>query len=307
MMNLTEHLPGKKISIISVNYNQPTVTLQLLDSIFTTNTYPNIEIIIVDNGSSENFIPIWKDRYPQVKFIQSEVNLGFAGGNNLGIKAADGDYLFLVNNDTEFTPGLLETLSATFQDFPDTGIVCPKINYFDPPRKIQYVGFTELSPITARNQCLGQFEDDKGQYDNSVFITAFAHGAAMMVSGEVCKQTGLMAENFFLYYEEMDWSLNIRKAGFKIRVNTAARIYHKESVSVGTDSPLKIYYMNRNRILLVRKHFDFYKRILFCFYFGLIVFPRNFLKFLISGKLKHISAMFRAVYWNLSNGTHSFQ
>lgn len=306
MMNLTENLQGKKISVISVNYNQPAVTQQLLDSIFTTNTYPNIEIIIVDNGSKENFIPVWKERYPQVKFIQSELNLGFAGGNNLGIGAADGDYLFLVNNDTEFTPGLLETLSATFQDFPDTGIVCPKIRYFEYPRKIQYVGFTELTSITARNQCLGQFENDKGQYDNKVFITAFAHGAAMMVSREVCEQAGLMAENFFLYYEEMDWSLNIRKAGFKIRVNTFAQIYHKESVSVGADSPLKVYYMNRNRILLVRKHFAFYKRMLFCLYFGLIVFPRNFLKFLIRGKLKHINALFKAVYWNLSHNTQSF-
>jgi GT2 family glycosyltransferase len=306
-MNLTEHLPGKKISIISVNYNQPAVTRLLLDSIFATNTYSNIEIIIVDNGSRENFIPIWKERYPQVKFIHSEVNLGFAGGNNLGIGAADGDYLFLVNNDTEFTPGLLETLVGTFQDFPDTGIVCPKINYFDQPNKIQYIGFTELTSITARNQCLGQFEDDKGQYDNRVFITAFAHGAAMMVSRKACQRAGLMAENFFLYYEEMDWSLTIRKAGFKIRVNTAAQIYHKESVSVGADSPLKIYYMNRNRILLVRKHFVFYKKVLFCIYFSLIVFPRNFLQFLFRGKLKHISAICRAVYWNLSNSTDSFQ
>ncbi|WP_431293694.1 glycosyltransferase family 2 protein [Pedobacter sp. P26] len=307
MMNLIENLPGKKISIISVNYNQPAVTGQLLDSIFTTNTYPSIEIIIVDNGSSENFIPIWQDRYPQVKFIHSEVNLGFAGGNNLGIGAADGDYLFLVNNDTEFTAGLLETLVGTFQDFPDTGIVCPKIRYFEHPGKIQYVGFTELTSITARNQCVGQFEDDKGQYDQRVFITAFAHGAAMMVSREACQRAGLMAENFFLYYEEMDWSLNIRKAGFKIRVNTSALIYHKESVSVGADSPLKIYYMNRNRILLVRKHFVFYKQVLFCIYFGLIVFPRNFLRFLIRGKFKHIAAICRAVYWNLSNSTNSFQ
>ncbi|MEH3113546.1 glycosyltransferase family 2 protein [Pedobacter terrae] len=306
MMTLTENLPGKKISIISVNYNQPTVTQQLLDSIFATNTYPNIEIIIVDNGSRENFIPVWKDRYPEVKFIQSELNLGFAGGNNLGIAAADGEYFFLVNNDTEFTEGLLERLSLTFHDFPDTGVVCPKIRYFEYPRKIQYIGFTELTSFTARNQCLGQFEDDKGQYDDKVFITAFAHGAAMMISREACKQAGLMAENFFLYYEEMDWSLNIRKAGFKIRVNTFAQIYHKESVSVGADSPLKVYYLNRNRILLVRKHFTFYKQVLFCFYFSLIVFPRNIFKFLIKGKLKHVTAMFRAVFWNLSHHTNSF-
>ncbi|WP_316844665.1 glycosyltransferase family 2 protein [Pedobacter psychrodurus] len=305
-MNLTAKKPGEKISIISVNYNQPDVTQELLDSIFTTNTYLNTEVIIVDNGSRENFIPIWKDRYPQVKFIHSEENLGFAGGNNLGIAAADGDYLFLVNNDTEFTSGLLETLSGTFQDFPDTGIVCPKINYFEHPGKIQYVGFTELTSITARNQCLGQFEDDRGQYDDRVYITAFAHGAAMMVSRKVFQRAGLMAENFFLYYEEMDWSLRIRKAGFKIRVNTSALIYHKESVSVGADSPLKIYYMNRNRILLVRKHSVFYKQILFFLYFGLMVFPRNLLQFLIRGKFKHITAMCKAVYWNLTHSTNSF-
>src|SRR4051812_21030866 len=98
----------KKVSVITVNFNQPVVTEALLDSISKVNTYSELEIIVVDNGSKMDVTTDWNIKYPNVKFIRSDANLGFAGGNNLGIKEATGDYLFLVNNDTEFTEGLVE-------------------------------------------------------------------------------------------------------------------------------------------------------------------------------------------------------
>src|SRR5436853_502369 len=108
----------KLVSIITVNFNQSYVTDALLASIYVTNNYNAIEIIVVDNGSTQNPVPAWTVKYPNVSFIRSEQNLGFAGGNNLGINAAKGDYYFLVNNDTEFTPGLIETLLAAFDKNP---------------------------------------------------------------------------------------------------------------------------------------------------------------------------------------------
>ena len=221
------------VSIITVNFNQGLVTEELLRSIASANTYPNIEIIVVDNGSKINEVPRWKVKYPDIKFISSDINLGFAGGNNIGVKETTGDYLFFVNNDTEFTPGLVQTLAAVLDDHPEVGIVSPKLMYFDEPDMIQYAGFTPMNYYTARNQCIGQFETDLGQYNNICGPTGYAHGAAMMVKREAIAKAGLMAENFFLYYEEMDWCDRIKRAGYQVWVDTRAIIYHKESLSVG--------------------------------------------------------------------------
>ena len=131
-----------KVSVITVNYNQPQVTEELLQSIFSLNRYPETEIIVVDNGSRNNPVSDWLNKFPDVRFIRSESNLGFAGGNNLGIEAASGEYLFLVNNDTEFTPGLIETLVSVLDERPEVGVVSPKIRFFHQPDTLQYAGFT---------------------------------------------------------------------------------------------------------------------------------------------------------------------
>ncbi|MBC7651606.1 MAG: glycosyltransferase, partial [Deinococcales bacterium] len=154
----------KKVSIITVNFNHSHVTDALLDSIGLKNTYQNIEIIVVDNGSVVNPIPAWQQKYPQVMFIRSDINTGFAGGNNIGINAATGDYLFLVNNDTEFTDKLIDKLVNTLNNNNKIAIVSPKINYYYQPGMLQYVGYTEMNYYTARNSQIGQFEIDNGQY-----------------------------------------------------------------------------------------------------------------------------------------------
>src|SRR5688572_22898393 len=132
----------KKVSIITVNFNQPAVTEEFLHSIKTTCKYENIEIVVVDNGSKENHVPQWIEMFSGIRFLRSAENLGFAGGNNMGIKEATGDYLFLVNNDTEFTPGLVESLVAILDSDPKIGMVSPKIRYHQDKNLIQYAGFT---------------------------------------------------------------------------------------------------------------------------------------------------------------------
>jgi GT2 family glycosyltransferase len=244
-------------------------------------------------------------KYPQVKFIRSDKNLGFAGGNNLGIKEASGDYLFLVNNDTEFTENLVATLVSTLDTHPEIGIVCPKIRYFDKPDTLQYAGFTKMNYYTARNHCIGQFEKDNGQYDSQTGETGFAHGAAMMVRKEAIAKAGMMSENYFLYYEEMDWCDHIRKAGYTIWINMQALIYHKESISVGTNSQLKEYFLNRNRILFIRRNCPLHIRIIFWPYFILFVTTRNIVNYILSGQKNFIGILLRAIIWNLTNNVNS--
>jgi GT2 family glycosyltransferase len=295
----------KKVSIITVNFNQPLVTEALLTSIKAVETYPTIEIIVVDNGSKADPVPAWRVKYPAIKFIRSQANLGFAGGNNLGVAQATGDYLFFVNNDTEFTAGLTQGLVDTLQQHPEVGIISPKIRYFDKPTVLQYAGFTAMNYHTARNKCIGQFEEDKGQYDTITGPTGYIHGAAMMTTKEVVGKAGLMPESFFLYYEEIDWCERIKKAGYTIWVDTKTLIYHKESVSVGANSPMKEFFMNRNRILFIRRNCSFGVRTLFWVYFLAVVTPRNIIGYIRQGRWGFISILFRAIFWNFTHKTNS--
>lgn len=295
----------KRVSIVTVNFNQPRVTEDLLRSLSEVNTYTNLEIIVVDNGSHENHVPEWRLRYPEVTFIRSELNTGFAGGNNIGLKEASGDYYFLINNDTEVTPDLIEKLVRTLEENPKIGVVSPKIHYFDQPGMLQYAGYTPMNYYTARNACIGQFEMDNHQYDSLTGPTGYAHGAAMMLSKEAVQKAGLMAENYFLYYEELDWCERIRKAGFEVHVNLQALIYHKESVSVGKRSTLKEFFMNRNRILFIRKNAPAPAFALFCLYFLLLVAPRNLIGYVKNKESHFIPFFFKAITWHFSNSVDS--
>ena len=295
----------KRVSVISINFNHNHITEELLDSIARENTYEALEIIVVDNASKINPVPEWKGKYPNVNFIRSDINLGFAGGNNVGIDAATGDYLFFVNNDTEFTKGLVETLVRTLNDETQVGIVSPKIRYFDQKDMLQYAGYTEMNYYTCRNRCIGQFEKDNGQYDSVTGKTGFAHGAAMMIKREAIDKAGKMPENFFLYYEEMDWSDHIKHAGYEVWVNMQALIYHKESVSVGKKSALKEYFMNRNRILFIRRNANFRQRLFFYFFFILIVTPRNIINYAKDGDTGFSKMLLKAIWWNITNNINS--
>lgn len=295
----------KLVSIITVNFNHEYLTQELLASISSFNDYEKIEIIVVDNGSSLNPIPKLALLNPGVTFIRSEINLGFAGGNNIGIQKAKGEYLFLVNNDTEFTPGLIKTLVDQLSGNAVIGVISPKILYWENKDILQYAGFTNMNYVTARNKCIGLNEIDNGQYNNLTGNTAYAHGAAMMVRREVVDKAGLMSENFFLYYEELDWFEKIRKAGFEIWVCMQASIYHKESMSIGKKSALKEYFMNRNRILFIRRNARLTTIILFYFYFLIVVTPKNIVQFIRKKNYSFIPVFFKAIWWNFTNTVNS--
>lgn len=295
----------KLVSVITVNFNHSHVTEALLQSLFQLNDYPAIEIIVVDNGSVINPIPEWQQKYSDVRFIRSERNTGFAGGNNIGIHAAKGDYLFLINNDTEVTPNLISSLVQLLEQHPKIGIVSPKIRYFDQPDILQYAGYTPVNYFTGRNACIGQFEQDKGQHDFRSGPTAYAHGAAMMVRRAAVERAGLMRENYFLYYEELDWSERIRRAGYEVHVYMHALIYHKESISVGKRSALKEYFMVRNRILFVRRFAPLWSFLIFCLYYPLVVVPRNMIQYIREGNASFIPVLLRAIGWHFTHRSDS--
>ncbi len=287
------------VSIISINYNAPDVTADMIRSLDEI-TYPNIEIIIVDNASTIGDVDRLEKDFPHIRLFKSDDNLGFAGGNNLGIREAKGEFILLLNNDTEVTPGFLEPLIKKFQANPDIGAVSPRIYYHHTPNMLQFAGISDINKYTTRSTGWGFRKVDDGTF-NQDRESFFAHGAAMMVPRKVIEEVGLMCEEFFLYYEEMDWGQRIRNAGYKIFYVNDSVIYHKESIATGKGSPLKVYYMNRARIIYMRRNVSGFDLFIAFLYQNLIAIPKNALMYLLSGKFKLFRAYLRAIGWNITN------
>ena len=285
------------LSIITINYNGLDDTCSLIDTI-PFDDYP-LEVIVVDNASRDDEATIIEHRYPQVRVIRSIKNLGFAGGNNLGIRAAKGQFLFLVNNDTVFfregkVKVNLQALVNRFASSCKIGAICPKIRFFWDDAPIQFAGYTPLSSITMRNSAIGYDEQDHGQY-NTAHPTPYAHGAAMMVKREVIAQVGMMPECYFLYYEELDWSIMIRRAGYEIWYDPTVTVFHKESRATGQSSPLRMYYITRNRLLFVKRNYSGFKGLCSKLYLIGIVAPKDMLLSLLHGKLRHALSVINGI------------
>ena len=283
-----------QISIITINYNGLANTCALIETI-PFNDYP-LEVIVVDNASQNNEASLLEQRYPQVKVIRSKENLGFAGGNNLGIKAALGRYLFFINNDTILKPQTsdLKHLIERLESDTKIGMVCPKIRFAWDSCPIQFAGYTPLSRITLRNKAIGYGEEDLGQYDNA-HSTPYAHGAAMMVKREAIERAGLMPECYFLYYEELDWSMMIRRAGYEIWYEPTCTIYHKESQATGQESSLRTYYITRNRLLFAKRNQQGATKYLTYLYLIALVASKDVLKQTFRGRLDLVQATFHGI------------
>ena len=266
-------------------------TCELIDSIPFNDS---MEVIVVDNASIQDEAPAIQKNYPNVKVIRSEKNLGFAGGNNLGIKAAKGKYFFLVNNDTIFKNFNIQSLIDRLESSPKIGVVCPKIRFSWGNNPIQFAGYTPLSKITVRNKSIGFGEEDRGQY-NTPHPTPYAHGAAMLIKRDIIDKVGLMPECYFLYYEELDWSMMITRAGYEIWYEPECTIYHKESQTTGQNSPLRTYYITRNRLLLVKRNWEGITKYISYFYLFFLVAPRDIIKNTIKGHFIHVKAIIKGI------------
>ncbi|WP_350284722.1 glycosyltransferase family 2 protein [uncultured Croceitalea sp.] len=294
-MNTIEPL----VSIITINYNESAVTLDMLKSLQGL-TYSNVEVIVVDNASPIDDPDVIKEQFPKVKLIKSKKNLGFAGGNNLGVKEARGDYLLFINNDTIVPKGFIEPLVKTFAQDTTIGMVSPKIKFHWDPTLIQYAGYTRMNQWTIRNNSIGYRQKDDGRYDVAC-ETESIHGAAMMVPKHVVETVGMMTEIYFLYYEEHDWAEMIKRAGYKIYYQPKSYILHKESLSTGKFSPLKTYYIARNRIVFARRNFKPLQLFVSLLFQTFISIPKNTITFLLKRQFEHLRAFWRAIFWNVSH------
>lgn len=284
-----------KVFIIVLNWNGAQDTLECLTSLSYIN-YNNFSIVVVDNGSSDNSVPIIKQHFKNIKLLESNVNLGFAEGNNLGVRYAleqDADYILILNNDTTVDPELINTLLAAANNNPNPGIIGPKIYYHSKPNILWAAGgYWNESGLCFEQTGDGQI--DTGQYDTAA-STDFIVGCAMFIPANVFRTVGLLDSDYFLNYEEIDFQYRVRAAGYTTLYEPDARIWHKIAASFGGDSsPLKYYFIFRNRLLWAQRHLPWNKKlaVFWSVHFGLVKqFYRPF--------FKQISSNFslKNIYW----------
>ena len=292
------------ISFITVCYNGFDDTCELIESLKQIIHSVSYEIIVVDNASRKDEASKLQTRYPDIKAIRSERNLGFAGGNNLGIREAAGKYIFLINNDTFIEEDGLSYLIERLELDVKIGAVSPTIRFAFSPRNIQFAGFTPLPYATFTNKSIGFGCPDNGSFDTP-HTSPYLHGAAIMLKREAIGKAGLMPEAYFLYYEELDWCVSLRRAGYELWYEPRFTVFHKESQSTGQSSPLRTYYMTRNRMLFAQQNLRGTERILSLLYQWTFVVPKNTLLHAIRKEWKLAHAILRGAYAFITHTSHT--
>ena len=237
------------VSIIVVNTNEKRYIGRCLSSLLNQ-TYPNLEIIVVDNASTDGSVEYIKKNFPEVKIVESKINAGCPGGRNIGIKNAKGKYLAFIDADAMADRKWIENLVKVAKSNDKIGMCASKILYYQNPKVINSTGTLICKDLTAINRGIG--EDDINQYEEIEEVFGF-HGAAHLLKKEMLDQIGLYDADYFMQHEEVDLSLRGRIAGWKCYYVPQAIVYHERSASIGIGAIEKLYYGERNKIQTILK------------------------------------------------------
>lgn len=249
-MNSNTNWPFPRVFVIALNWNGKDDTIECVASLKRLN-YPNYEIVVVDNASTDGSVSALRAQYPDITIIENGQNLGYAEGFNTGLRYAydnGADYFFILNNDTVIDSEALIELVRVAQEDEKIGFVSGKVYWHTKPDTFQTVGRYNHSMILAGLH-VGSGEVDHGQYDEAQDYD-FIDDIFLLVRREVYETVGGYDPNFFLYYEETDWCARVRRAGFRIVYAPAAKIWHKGFIGNEniTFSPKRIFYLQRNQI-----------------------------------------------------------
>lgn len=246
--------PSPLVFIIVLNWNGKDDTLECLGSLQKLD-YPNFETVVVDNGSDDGSEDAIRVAFPSVCFIQSGNNLGYAGGNNVGIMHAfsqGADYVWLLNNDTTVDPTALTALVETAQLDPSIAFVGSKIYYHDKPNVIWCVGGAVDLTLGGKTDHPGMGQEDNGQFD-SISDVGYVSGCSLLASRDAIMAIGLLPEEYFLYFEETDWNIAAQRKGYRTVLAPTSHVWHKFEMQ-GSYADRMLYYLFRNRVHLVRKY-----------------------------------------------------
>jgi len=247
------------VSIITVNFNGLHYIKGLLESLSSI-TYPNTEIILVDNASTDGSVAYVRKHFPEVKIIENAENYFFARGNNIGIARAKGKYYCLINNDVKVDPGFLEPLVELCENHPDIGACQPKVLNMEKPREFEYAGAAGgyldfLGYPFLRGRIFDSLEIDEGQYDDTVDIF-WASGACLFLRAAAIEEGEVLDESFQMHMEEIDLSWRLHLWGWEIAYQPLSRVWHHGGGTLSQTSPQKMYWNFRNNIFLLVKNFS---------------------------------------------------
>lgn len=248
-------MDASRVAVVVLNWNGCRDTLECLSSLQRL-THP-ARLIVVDSGSEDGSVAAIRRDFPDVELCETGVNLGYAGGNNAGIRVAlkrAPEFILLLNNDTIVAPDLVTVLLDAAARVPQAAFFAPRIYYHALPTTVWYGG-AEWDPNTLELSHTSNGVDEAALAGEDVREVAYACGCALFVRARVIDSVGLMDERFFLTYEEADWCYRARRAGYPSVYVPQAKVWHKVSASFGgAASPLVSYYMTRNRLLWARKN-----------------------------------------------------
>ena len=263
----------KLVSIIIPTYNREKEVLECIWSLSNI-TYPNFKIIVVDNGSKDNTILSIKKKFRNVEIIELSENFGASGARNEGIKYAKGEYFCFVDSDNIVDRNFLTELVSLAESDNLIGFVGPKMYYLKDPKRILYAG-ADINLITSKTKYIGQNEIDKGQYDS---IREVGHIPNIwLVKKAAINKIGLIDTSYHTYYEESDWAMRAKKAGYKIMFCPTSVVYHNIPLPaedrslrslIGLDNKYRVFYMARNRSIYMKKYTNKLRFIVFLVFFN---------------------------------------
>ena len=288
------HTP--RVAVVIVHWNRINLLEKFLPSVMAS-TWPNLEVVLADNASTDGSVAYVKQHFPNVTIVQLDRNYGYAGGYNHALKHVQADYYILLNNDIEVPPGWIEPLAAALQADPELGACMPKMLDYHDKALFEYAGASggfidHYGYPFCRGRLFDTLEHDKGQYNEPVDIF-WATGACLCIRAELFHKAGGFDEHFFAHMEEIDLCWRLQLLGYRLRVIPAARVYHVGGGTLHKLNAHKTYLNFRNSLLMLYKNLEPEK-------LWWIVFVRHCLdvvaslQFLLKGKFAHSWAIHRA-------------
>ena len=288
--------PSAKISIVILNWNGRKYLEQFLPSVLASD-YSNFEVVIADNGSSDDTIAFLENTYPQIRIIRLEKNFGFAKGYNEALKQIESEYYFILNSDVELLRGSLKPLVDLLESDKTIAACQPKLLTYGNKKLFEYAGgaggwLDKYGYPFAKGRIFDVFEEDHGQYDASEPVF-WASGAALFIRASVFHEVKGFDEYFFAHQEEIDLCWRIQLAGYRIYSCPAAVVYHVGGGTLPKGNSLKVYLNFRNNMIMLSKNLPFW-RAFFIIWFRIALNKISAMKGLLSGDFGYFKSIIRA-------------
>lgn len=255
-----------KVFIVILNYNTINDTLECITSLKSID-YTNYEIVVVDNSETMDCYNLLKDKFNEYKIIRTDKNLGYANGNNIGIKYAldnGADYICVLNNDVVVEENFLSKIVGVLNKNKDVGIAGPCICEYKDRSKVQCAGAT-ISLYTGLTKRVAKGMSYNNNNKENMAVD-FLGGACFVCKRQVLEKIGLIPENYFLFFEETEFCIRAQKAGYKLLCVYESKVYHKGSATISKFGGLSYYFLNRNRVVFIKRNSSAFQKIIFCIY-----------------------------------------